>query len=205
MNTMKLVPVLKLFSATVICSVAFAAHADMLWDEATNGDLSNDGLAPTPLALTAGSNSISGTTGDNGDGIIDRDYFTFTVPSGMRLTSINLLDNTSVVGLSFIGLQAGSQMTVSPEGVGAENLLGYMHYGDEDIGTNLLPIIAPLLNSLPSGTYAGWVQEIDGLATYGFEFGVTPAAPVPLPGAAILLLSGLAGFAPLRRRKNVVV
>ncbi|HEY4369134.1 MAG TPA: hypothetical protein VGN07_18005 [Steroidobacteraceae bacterium] len=200
---MKLALGLKLFSATVICSVAFAAHADMMWDEANNGDLSNDGLSPTPLAFTAGSNSIIGTAGDNGDGIVDRDYFTFTVPTGMRLTSIKLLDNTSVAGgASFIGLQAGPQMTVSPEGVGAENLLGYMHYSNDDIGTNLLPTIAPLLNSLPGGTYSAWVQEVDGLATYGFEFGVTPAAPVPLPGAAILLLSGLAGLAPLRGRKK---
>src|SRR5947209_6118320 len=90
------------------------AYAASTYSEAIAGDLSNSGLTPTVLSFTAGSNQVSGTTGRGSNGI-DRDYFTFTVPSGNQLTSILELAGTSVGGaISFIGIQAGPQVTVSP-------------------------------------------------------------------------------------------
>jgi hypothetical protein len=159
--------------------VTCAAPAATLWDEASNGDFSNDGLAPTSLFLASGLNSILGTTGNSGQGV-DRDYFSFVVPAGATLTSIKLLDNTNVSGgASFLGLQVGPQITVTPEGGGAANLLGFLHYTNDLIGQNLLPALAGGNGGvLPSGTYSAWVQETGGPATYGFEFSVSS---VPLP------------------------
>ena len=169
----------------------------MVWDESANGDLSNSGLTPTSLTLSPGSNQILGSTGDGGQGV-DRDYFTFTLSQGQALTSIRLLGNTFVSGsFSFIGIQAGPQLTVLPSGAGGNLLLGWTHYAMGDIGTDLLPVIAPS-GALSAGTYSVWVQDTGGPATYGFDLGVTPA-PVPLPPSLLLIASSLLGMCVFRR------
>ena len=177
-----------------------AGAATLRWDEAINGDLSNSGLAPTLLSLTGGSNEILGSTGDGGLGV-DRDYFNFTLAAGQSLTSIRLLSNTFVSGsFSFIGIQAGPQLTVDPSGAGGQALLGWAHYSQNDIGSDLLSIISPG-GPLGPGSYSVWVQDTGGPATYGFDFSVAPA-PVPLPPAVLLMASALLGTGGfLRRRK----
>src|SRR5262245_32885654 len=161
---------LQFLGVTLACCVGAAASADTLWDEAVSGDFSNSGLTPTSLTFGLGNNTILGMTGNPGSGI-DRDYFSFTVPAGTALTSVFVLNNTSVSGSSsFIGLQAGPQVTVTPTGGGAENLLGFAHYGNDQIGTDLLSLLAPAFpGGLPSGTYSVWVQELGGPVPYGFN------------------------------------
>jgi hypothetical protein len=137
--------------------------------------LSGSGLSPTVLATALGSNVVLGSTGDSGQGV-DRDYFTFTVPSGTALTSIKLLGNTSVSGgSSFIAIQSGPQLTVTPSGQGVQQLLGYTHYGNDLIGTDLLPaMVIQFTGALPSGTYSVWVQETGGPAAYGLDLVISP-------------------------------
>lgn len=167
----------------------------MVWDEPADGDLSSDGLAPTLLTFAVGSNEIHGTTGNAGAGV-DRDYFSFTLASGMSLTALTLLSDTSVSGsVAFIAIQAGPQVTVAPSGAGSEALLAFSHYDNSMIGQDLLAFFG-LAQGLPSGTYSIWVQETGGPATYGLDFEVSA---VPLPAAAWMLFSGLAGLVALRR------
>jgi hypothetical protein len=167
------------------------AQAATAWSEATQGDLSNSGLAPTPVAMVPGSNVVIGTTGDAGQGV-DRDYFVFTVPVGSTLDAINLLNTTGVSGsVSFIALQPGPQVTVSTSGAGSQALIAYGHYGNDQIGTDLLPSIkvgSP--GALPAGTYSVWIQETGGAASYGMDFVIgAGSADVPaLPGLALLVL-----------------
>ncbi len=150
--------ILKCWAVALLSMCAVAVQAATVWDENSNGDFSNDGLSPTSLVVFAGSNRVFGSTGNSGNGV-DRDYFSFTVPVGATLTSIMLLNNTSVSGsASFIAIQAGPQLTVSPTGAGVENLLGFAHYGNDLIGTDILPFIT-FTNALPSGIYSLWVQE----------------------------------------------
>ncbi len=195
---MKLGRVLKCSLAAWACSAVFAAHASMVWDDRVV-DFADDVLAPTPLSFAAGSNTIRGATGDDGTGV-DRDYFSFTLPADASLTSLVLLDGTFVSGsVSFIAIQVGPQITASPSGEGAQALLGFTHYGPDLVGIDLLPLLAPSFPSgLQTGTYSIWIQETGGPVQYGLDFGVTQVSSVPLPAAAVLLLSGLMGLGGFR-------
>lgn len=162
-------------AALLTGSLSVASAQVTAWDESITGDLSNSGLSPTALTFTAGTNRVAGTTGNAGTGV-DRDYFKFTVPVGAELTSLKVLQGTTVFGSSsFIAIQAGPQVTTTPTGGGVENLLGYSHYGTDSIGTNILPTLTTNPSgSLPSGTYSVWVQETGRqLVNYEFEFGIT--------------------------------
>ena len=186
--------VLRRLAIAAACIGTVTSHAATMWDEAGNGDLSNDGLSPTPLVITMGYNRVLGTTGNGGQGI-DRDHFTFTVPTGAKIASITLLDNTFVSGsVSFVGISAHPTVT-------AENLMGSMHYGTDLIGTDILPAMG-ITGGLPSGTYSVWVQETGGLVTYGFDFAMAASATVPtLPGWGVILLGMLLAFVMWRQSR----
>lgn len=174
------------------------ARAATAWNGSTLGDLTDDGLAPSALQVADGHNAVLGSTGDDGLGI-DRDDSSFTVSAGSVLRSLVPLGNTRVSGsASVIALQAGPQVTVSPNGAGADALLGFAHCGSDQIGTDLLPaIVFGHQGALPAGTHSAWMQETGGPVSYGFDL-VTSA--VPEPGAAARLLAGLCwGVAASRR------
>jgi hypothetical protein len=185
--------VLRYLTIAATCACASGAHAATVWDEAVNGSFSDDGLVPTPVSMTIGSNRVLGITGNGGQGV-GRDYFKFTVPAGAMLSSIILLANTQTAGVSFIGIQPGPQLTVTPSGGGVEQLVGLGHFSTSQIGTDLLPIIkVGAQGPLPSGTYSVWVQELSGPIPYGFDFVISStggsSASVPtLPEWGMLLL-----------------
>jgi len=177
-----------------------------IYNEATSGDLSNSGLSPTPVSLALGSNQIFGTTG-RGATAIDRDYFSLTVPSGLALTAIMVLPGTTSGGpVSFIGMQAGGQVTVSTGATDAVGLLGWWHYSPADINTNILPEMAiPAMGSsgfrvpLGAGNYAFCVQDFTaGSFNYGFDLAV---GAVPEPATNAMVIGGLGIIAVLRRRR----
>lgn len=192
-------------------SCALPGLADTLYNEATQGDLSNSGLTPTSLAVTVGSNQIFGTTGNPGTGT-DRDYFTITVPSGLQLTSIFELPGTTVGGAtSFIGLQAGNQVTVPTNAATANGLLGWTHYGGATASRDILPDMSVAANGssgftapLNAGTYSLWIQDFNaGSFSYGFNIVLAPAAsPVPEPASYAMMLSGFAALLLLLRRRR---
>jgi hypothetical protein len=198
--------ILKCTAFILVSLGAATAQAAIVWDEASNGDFSNDGLAPTAVTIGIGSNRVLGTTGNSGQGT-DRDYFKLTVPTGAVLSAITLLPNTSVSGsVSFIGIQPGPQLTVTPTGGGVEKLIALGHYGSDQIGTDLLPSLeVSTKGPLPAGTYSVWVQDTGGPASYGFDFATSavappPAAPAPaLPNWAVALLGTLLALVYWRR------
>jgi MYXO-CTERM domain-containing protein len=187
--------------------VTTAASAANGWDEATQGDLANLGAAPTPITLGAGSNLVLGTSGRSA-GVVDRDYFTFTLPAGWQLDSITLLPGSTFIGasgLGFIAVEGGTQMTTNPTGSDPSALLGWHHTSENDIGTDVLGLIGlgagaiGFSGPLGAGSYTFWAQETaTGSAAYRFDFNVSV---VPEPAAPMLMAAGLAALAALRRRR----
>ncbi len=201
--------ILKTWAAASLLALAGAGPALAAgWDEGVNGDLSNDGLTPSLVTLSVGTTTVFGATGRAvTGGPVDRDYFSVVVPDGFVLDAMLLQQGVSVVGGgSFLGVQGGPQVTVSPAAVNAAGLLGWTIYTEDNVGTDLLAAmsIANLGSSgfdvpLPAGTYSFWVQETGvGTAAYGFAFNVSA---VPELSPALGLLGGLAMLAALRRRR----
>jgi hypothetical protein len=182
--------------------VATAMPGATVYNESAQGDLSNSGLSPTLLPISLGSNVLTGTTGRDATAGFDRDYFTVVVPTGFQITSIIEQPGTVVGGaVSFIGLQAGSQVTVPTNATTAAGLLGWYHYGSTP-NTDILPLMAiPDTGSsgftppLGPGTYSFWIQDFNlGVFNYGFNLvlaqATTPAA-APEPGSYLLAITGL--------------
>src|SRR5436305_3436274 len=99
-------------------------HGATIYTESVQGDFSNSGSTPTSLTLELGSNQIFGTTGLGGSGL-DRDYFTITIAPNQALTGLMVLPGTTAGGVSFIGLQAGPQVTLPTNASTAAGLLGW--------------------------------------------------------------------------------
>ena len=180
---------MKTLTGTALLAAALTAQAGTAWNEAIDGDLSNDGLAPTPVAFLLGHNAVLGTTGNPGTGV-DRDYFSFAIPAGSVLSELWLLPNTAVSGgASFFGIQAGPQLTVTPSGGGIDAFYGFNHYDNSMVGSDILvAMVGPAKAPVPAGTYSVWVQDTGGPATYGLDFVITP---VPEPATALTLGLGL--------------
>jgi hypothetical protein len=203
-------------SALMSLSVGLGSSAfgGTLWNSAVDGPPSNSGLDPTALGpMTLGSNEIFGTVGTSPTGVGEPNYFVVTVPTGFALGSITVLPGTEVGGsVSFIGMEAGPEVTVSPNASSAAGLLGWWHYGPSDINTNMLPLMSipddgssGFTAPLGPGQYSIWIQELStGPFPYGFDLGLVSTASVPEPGTLTISLIGLAILVPVLLRRSRV-
>jgi hypothetical protein len=119
------------------------------------------------------------------------------VPNGYVLSSILHTSYVSTDNLSFIGFQAGSQLTEPFSGANPANLLGYLHFGPTTAGTEIIdnlansntstPAAMGFVAPLPAGPYTFWVQQTGVAASYSFDFVITA---VPEPEQWALMLGG---------------
>lgn len=182
-------------AAPLLLALSGTAFGDVIWNEAVNGDLSNDRFNPTALVLTPGVHSLIATS-QGGDREFVRMTFTAALGSIVHVSWVSL-DTTG-----FIGVQAGPTFTENPDAPNVANILGYTHFGSGPgtIGQNILPQMGTGPGSigftppLAAGVYTFWIQQLGGPSTYQLDFNVIPA-----PGAGALAAAGLALLARRRR------
>ena len=142
------------------------------FDEAIDGDISNEPGTPLSLQLANGDNRISGTVITSPDTGTDLDYVSINVPEGSVLNSLILEAYTSVDDVSFIGIQEGPTFTLlsadAPEN--QNQLLGWSHLGSS-VGVDILGTIGSppgagdadtaqgFTPPLTAGDYTFWIQE----------------------------------------------
>ncbi|MEM6401188.1 MAG: DVUA0089 family protein [Cyanobacteria bacterium P01_D01_bin.116] len=153
------------------------------YDEAVNGDISNNPENPLQLSLSEGANRVTATTGDR-----DQEYVTVTVPEGFQLNSV-VLESYNPNDVAFIGVQEGNTFTEPlDDSAIRENILGYTLFGNpRQIGTDILDEIGNGLNAigfegaLPSGNYTFALQQIRATSDYTLDFNVSSASTEPEP------------------------
>ena len=190
----------------MVLALVSIGHADTIYTESINGDLSNDGLSPTPVTVGAGNNIISGTTGGATAPNV-RDYFTISVTSGLRFVSLLELSGTQAGNLGFLGMQSGPQVTLPTNTVTAAGLLGWVHYAPTSSDIDVLPTMAIPANGssgfglpLGPGNYSFWLQD-SSPGTFNYSFNIV-LAPVPEVSTAALTIVGILALVPLLRRRH---
>jgi hypothetical protein len=190
----------------VIClAYGVVASADD-YNEALDGDLSGDRFNPTVINLDPGSNTITATSVAG-----DREYYTVTIPPGAELGAIVLSAYASLDDVSFIAVQNGTTFTEPPTGTDVTQLLGWVHFGPPEVGTDILDNMGSGSGAigfsppLPPGDYVFWSQQTGSdLTTYAVDFQVTVDEFVPaVSGVALFVLCvglGLISIAVTRRR-----
>jgi hypothetical protein len=209
-------------ASAALAGLAMAAAAQAgSYDEATQGELSDDRLAPTRFELSfdaggnvPGSNILSGRIGRSSAGVVDRDYVHLVVPAGFVWTELRVGNRSTAGGSegSFIGLAAGRHVPVAPTAASAAGLLGWTLYGPGQATTDILDdmarghAVAGGLNGasgfnapLPAGDYALWIQEL-APGSYPYRFNLL-LSPVPEPASLSIAVLGL-GLVLLRQRRR---
>ncbi|PSB14360.1 hypothetical protein C7B76_16520 [filamentous cyanobacterium CCP2] len=164
------------------------------YNEAINGDLSNDENNPTVLILTPGNNIITGNTTNSP---LDRDFFTFTVPAGATVSAIVLQnyqwgdgDQTNPsYGNSYFAVTAGSSFPSLTDASTFEvsklidNLAGNNEVGQDLLEPGVGSALGPAgSGQLGEGTYSVWYQETGNTTTYQFNVVLDVPPPPPTPG-----------------------
>lgn len=167
--------------ALFLTALAVPALAGVIWDEGTDGDLSNDAAAPTSIVFATGSSTIKGTVAGTP---LDRDYITFTIDPGKTLTHL-WLHTWDPDDLGFTSFNSGATSFI-PSGSTNANFLCGLHLDGQDVGTDLMVSFqtrSVTTNALPQpslgpGTYCWLVQQLGPfIETYEVEFVVELGVP----------------------------
>jgi hypothetical protein len=208
------------FALTFAFSLLAAGQASALnWIESIDGDLSGDGISPTLLNFTVGTNSIQGVMGWDGLSI-DQDIWRFTIAPGFQLTGITLTNYNSSPNPPaehYIGV--ANAITID-DGFDTTLNLSNAEWIWTGSSVNLLlaldngPVYSgPGFNGpLGAGDYSFLMREnfsmtdVNGdpggnmLVGYTIQFVI---APVPEPGSATLLLAATTVL--MRRRRRLML
>lgn len=163
----------KLLLAIFMVSLLSSMQAQV-WDENSDGDLSDDGLNPSgPFELSLNGNTfIANQTGTPRD----VDFFAFTIPDGMELSELIVDNYNGVDDVAFIGIDSGATTDVDFTNPSAGDLLGGTSYGTASIGNDILTAMGNLGGAdgftppLAAGTYTIWLNQTGGLSESTLNF-----------------------------------
>ena len=184
----------------IACSSSDAVAAT-IWNENTQGDLSDNRLTPTTGTLAVGSNDLFGQTQGG-----DLDYLTFALPAGHQLTGIFLRSYQSNDGTAFVAMQNGSTFTESDSNPNPANMRGYSHFGDGNVNSNLLSALGGTAQG--ANSYTLWLQQLGtpDVVPHGFRrcarAGDAGACGRRIAGAGILAVDS--GALKSRRLRIIV-
>jgi hypothetical protein len=182
-NAKTFITVLAIMAGLPFSSTSLAAD---IWDESIDGDLSNNGGAPTLLDVSAGSNVVNGTVG-----VPDTlNYFTFTIEEGERLESVILLDLEANPSMAFNIFEGPTNASGC--------CLGSTAFQSNAIGKDLLG--SRYTNTGPLGPGAYTFAPSNGSNAYSLDFRLSSV--VPIPAAAWLFGSSLIGLVGMQRRQK---
>jgi hypothetical protein len=211
----------KIGLATIAMLVS-SGRAAVIWNQSSNGPLSENPLAPTSFTLSAGTNSVIAVVGGGGgsESGIDQNWVNMNIPAGLQLSNLVLASFVSTDLQGFTGVAAGATFA---GGEGAVNTtssyLGYTHFGtgasdnghpaQNLVGVDVLPIMGNnLVDSpgsqgftppLPAGSYTFLIQQMGATTNYQYDFDVTA---VPEPASLSVLGFGAVGLLMRRSRRR---
>lgn len=204
--------VLPALALALFAGATSSANAQVIFDDAVDGNASSNGASPTLVDFSIGSNIINGTVSSPTN---TRNFYTFTIDTGQELTAINL-DSINVVDAAgapsqdpgFYAIVAGS--TSATPGADFTNLGGALFSPSLSDSDLLAPISTAGGDDIASGTgfssigagdYTFVIQQTgDEVSSFSLDFQVSAAA-VPEPTSAIVLVGlGVASMARRRRR-----
>jgi hypothetical protein len=209
---------------SVLCGMGVAgtavdAGATVIWNQSSNGPLSELPGSPTSFNLSAGTNSVIATVGGgSGESGINQNWVNMNIPAGLQLSNLVLAAYSSTDQQGFFGVASGTTFAGGESAVNTtSSYLGYTHFGtgasnngqppQNLVDVDVLPIMgnnavdapgsAGFTPPLPAGSYTFLIQQLGATTNYQFDFDVTS---VPEPGTIGLVLGGsLIGL--LRRRR----
>ena len=145
---------------------------NLVYDELTDGDLSNDSTVPTVITLAPGDNRIVSE-----QVLGNPDYFTITIPTGYELSELTL-EAASSDDRGFIAIAEGTSIDILDDNgtPTAEAIIGGTLFNNTNIDSDILPSIgAPELpqlannegfvGALGEGDYTIFLDQLADFAT----------------------------------------
>jgi hypothetical protein len=181
-------------------SLALVANA-IHYDEAVDGDLSDDRFSPTSLQLDLGSNLLTATSVRG-----DREYVHYRLGAGLWLEKVIMKAYSGADPVAFIAVQEGKVFTEPAEDTDPSNLLGYTHFGTAQfaIGDDILKAMGLGFGAigftppLTGENYVFWIQQTGFIkTTYTLDFVVAPE-----PTTLAALTAGWLLMPKSRRRRR---
>lgn len=181
-------------SAFLVASTAIAS----VYNESTDGDLSDDRFNPTMISLYDGLNTVTMQVVNSDLPGGDRDYFTVSVGAGQWIDSIIVTDAFNPSGgfdsVAFVGLAFDDFFDFDPDTFMGTGLQGFVLTNMSVVGAESISTLSDGPTTLGTGDYSFWVQQT------GQDLTEVSLAINVVPSPSVMGVLALGGLATMRRQ-----